>query len=58
MSKKQSLKLGISFKETSRDLKIYNFLVDKVKNEIGISSYVKTLIYNDMKKRDIKNEQI
>ena len=52
MSKKQSLKLSISFKENIRDLEIYNFLNEVIKNEIGISTYIKMLIDEDMKKRN------
>ena len=52
MSKKQSLKLSISFKENIRDLEIYNFLNNVIKNEIGISTYIKMLISEDMKKRN------
>ena len=56
MSKKQSLKLGLSIKETSRDLEIYKFLVNEIKNEIGISTYIKILIYKDMQDRELKNK--
>ena len=55
MSRKQSLKLALSFKETSRDLSIYKFLVEVIKDEIGISTYIKNLILDDMRKRDLKN---
>ena len=51
MSKKQSLKLALSFKENVRDLEIYNFLIEEIKDSIGISSYIKMLIDEDMKKR-------
>ena len=52
MKKKQSLKLSISFKENIRDLEIYNFLNEVIKDEIGISAYIKMLISEDMKKRN------
>lgn len=55
MTRKQSLKLALSFKENVRDLEIYNFLVDTIKNEIGISTYIKMLISEDMKKRNSVN---
>lgn len=55
MSKKQSLKLALSFKENIRDLEIYNFLVGTVKDEMGISTYIKMLIAEDMKKRKENN---
>ena len=51
MSKKQSLKLSISFKENIRDLEIYNFLTENIKYEMGISTYIKMLIKDDMDKR-------
>lgn len=52
MSKKQSLKLALSFKENVRDLEIYNFLVNTIKDELGISTYIKMLVSEDMKKRN------
>ena len=55
LTRKQSLKLQVSFKETIRDLEIYNFLLDEIKAEIGISVYIKMLIAEDMKKR--KNQK-
>lgn len=51
MSRKQSLKLQLSFKENPRDLKIYNFLLEEIKDTIGISTYIKLLIEEDIKKR-------
>jgi hypothetical protein len=54
MKRKQSLKLALSFKETVRDLEIYNFLTEVIKEEIGISTYIKNLILEDMKKRGLK----
>ena len=44
-----------SFKENIRDLEIYNFLVGPIKDEIGISTYIKMLIAEDMKKRKENN---
>ena len=52
MKRKQSLKLSISFKENLRDLEIYNFLNEVIEDEIGISTYIKMLISEDMKKRN------
>ena len=52
MKRKQSLKLSISFKENLRDLEIYNFFFFFLKDEIGISTYIKMLISEDMKKRN------
>lgn len=54
MPKKQSLKLSISFKENIRDLEIYNFLTEHIKDEMGISTYIKMLIKDDMDKRKEK----
>ena len=51
MKRKQGLKLQVSFKENIRDLEIYNFLNEVIKDEIGISTYIKMLIAEDMKKR-------
>ena len=55
MTRKQSLKLQVSFKETVRDLEIYNFLLEEIKQEMGISVYIKMLIAEDMKKRNSNN---
>lgn len=49
MSRKQSLKLQLSFKENIRDLEIYTFLLDEIKDTLGISAYVKMLISKDEK---------
>ena len=37
-----------------RDLEIYNFLLEEIKGEVGISVYIKMLIAEDMKKRNKK----
>lgn len=49
MSRKQSLKLQLSFKENIRDLEIYTFLLDEIKDTLGISAYIKMLISKDEK---------
>ncbi|WP_297133146.1 hypothetical protein [Terrisporobacter sp.] len=49
MSRKQSLKLQLSFKENIRDLEIYTFLLDEIKDTLGISTYIKMLISKDEK---------
>lgn len=49
MARKQSLKLQLSFKENIRDLSIYNFLIEDVKDTLGISTYIKMLIEKDDK---------
>ena len=54
MKRKQGLKLQVSFKENIRDLEIYNFLLEEIKGEVGISVYIKMLIAEDMKKRNKK----
>ena len=54
MSKKQSLKLALSFKENVRDLDLYNFLNDEIKETLGISTYIKLLIENDVKYQEYK----
>ena len=58
MKRKQGLKLQVSFKENIRDLEIYNFLLEEIKGEVGISVYIKMLIAEDMKKRNSNNNHI
>ena len=58
MKRKQGLKLQVSFKENMRDLEIYNFLLEEIKGEVGISVYIKMLIAEDMKKRNSNNNHI
>lgn len=57
MNKKLGPKLSLSFKENIRDIKIYDFLVNEIKYEIGISSYVKKLVETDMERREMQNQQ-
>nr|WP_195365947.1 hypothetical protein [[Eubacterium] tenue] len=52
--RKQSLKQPISFKETVRDLAIYNYLLE-IKDTLGISTYVKMLIEKDMREKGLWN---
>lgn len=47
MKRKQSLKLQISFKENTRDLDLYDFLIDEIKDTLGISTYIKMLLEKD-----------
>lgn len=47
MKRKQSLKLQISFKENTRDLDLYNFLIEEIKDTLGISTYIKILLEKD-----------
>ena len=49
--KKQSLKLPISFKENIRDIAIYKYLTEEIKNILGISTYIKMLVEEDMRKK-------
>ena len=58
MKRKQGLKLQVSFKENIRDLEIYNFLLEEIKGEVGISVYIKMLIAEDMKKRNSNNNHV
>ena len=58
MKRKQGLKLQVSFKENMRDLEIYNFLLEEIKGEVGISVYIKMLITEDMKKRNSNNNHV
>lgn len=58
MKRKQGLKLQVSFKENMRDLEIYNFLLEEIKGEVGISVYIKMLIAEDMKKRNSNNDHV
>lgn len=58
MKRKQGLKLQVSFKENMRDLEIYNFLLEEIKGEVGISVYIKMLIAEDMKKRNLNNNHV
>ena len=54
VKRKQSLKLQLSFKENIRDLDLYNFLNDEIKETLGISTYIKLLIENDVKYQEYK----
>ena len=54
MKRKQSLKLQLSFKENSRDLDLYNFLNDEIKDTLGISTYIKILVENDARYQEYK----
>lgn len=51
--KKQSLKLPVSFKENVRDVAIYKYLTEEIKDKLGISTYIKMLVEEDMRKKDI-----
>lgn len=55
--RKQSLKQPISFKETVRDLSIYNFLNEEIKETIGVSAYVKMLIEKDEAYQEYKRKK-
>lgn len=56
MDKKIGPKISLSFKENFRDIKIYDFLINDIKQELGISSYIKNLIEKDMIEREKKKE--
>lgn len=51
--KKQSLKLPVSFKENIRDIAIYKYLTEEIKDILGISTYIKMLVEEDMRKKGI-----
>lgn len=56
MDKKIGPKISLSFKENFRDIKIYDFLINDIKQELGISSYIKNLIEKDMIERQKEKE--
>lgn len=45
-------KISLSFKENVRDIKIYDYLINNIKDELGISTYIKDLIDKDMKEKN------
>lgn len=53
MEKKKPLKHQISYKENIRDIAIYNYLEEDIKETFGISVYIKMLIEKDMKEKGI-----
>lgn len=57
MKRKQSLKLQLSFKENVRDLDLYNFLTEDIKDTLGISTYVKMLIEKDEYYKSYKSKK-
>ncbi len=57
MKRKQSLKLQISFKENTRDLDLYNFLIEEIKGTLGISTYIKMLLEKDEAYKDYKQKK-
>lgn len=57
MKRKQSLKLQLSFKENVRDLDLYNFLTEDIKDTLGISTYVKMLIEKDESYKEYKSKK-
>ncbi|MFL1469858.1 hypothetical protein [Paraclostridium bifermentans] len=57
MKRKQSLKLQLSFKENVRDLDLYNFLTEDIKDTLGISTYVKMLIEKDESYKAYKSKK-
>lgn len=58
MKRKQSLKLQLSFKENVRDLDLYNFLIEDIKDTLGISTYIKMLIEKDEAYKTYKCKKI
>lgn len=53
MEKNKPLKHQISYKENIRDIAIYNYLEEDIKETFGISVYIKMLIEKDMKEKGI-----
>ena len=54
MAKKtQPTKVQVSFKENIRDIAIYDYLIENIKQTLGISTYVKILVEEDMRKKGI-----
>lgn len=51
-TKKQSLKLAVSFKENVRDLEIYNYVLN-YKDTIGTSTFFKILVEKEMRERGV-----
>ena len=49
MSKKQSLRIQISFKEKMEDLEIYNWIEERSKI-MGVSAFIKTVLKEAMDK--------
>ena len=58
MKRKQSLKLQLSFKENVRDLDLYNFLIEEIKDTLGISTYIKMLLEKDVAYKDYKKKRL
>lgn len=53
MDKKKPLKHQISYKENIRDVAIYNYLEDRIKDTFGISVYIKMLVEKDMREKGV-----
>ena len=51
-SKQKVLKHQVSYKENFRDIKIYTFIEENIKDTLGISSYIKMLVEKDMEQRE------
>ena len=58
MKRKQSLKLQLSFKENVRDLDLYNFLIEEIKDTLGISTYIKMLLEKDVAYKEYKKKRL
>lgn len=57
-TKQKVLKHQVSYKENYRDIKIYNFIEENIKDTIGISSYIKMLVEKDIEEKEKKLEKI
>lgn len=50
-TKQRPLKHQVSYKENHRDIAIYNFIEEEMKETIGISNYLKMLVEKDMREK-------
>lgn len=50
--KKPALKTPVSFKETLRDITLYNFIQEQ-KDTLGVSTYIKMLVEKDMREKGL-----
>ena len=57
MSKKQSLRVQISFKEKVDELEIYNWIEENSKI-IGVSAFIKSVLKEAMEREKITNEGV
>lgn len=51
--KKKGLKHQVSYKENIRDIAIYDYVENQIKNREGVSQYYKMLAEKDMREKGI-----